>query len=477
MRKNSKDSVYGKIPPQAIELEKGILGALMIEPNCLPSVMNILFSKVFYVDAHQKIYTAICSLYDNLSNIDTLTVMERLKRNDQLELVGGGYYIAELTKSVVSSANIEFHCRIIQEKYMAREMIRIMSESVSSSFEDSTDVFEMYDKVGNELMKTQESVMTGMVKDMDYYCDKVYNEYETVKLTGVLGIQTGIKPFDKIFCGLVPPDLVVFAARPGQGKTSLALSITNNTSVSGTIPCAWFSLEMDGIQLTRRLACMQSGISHESIRQGRLSKDQEDLFFNAIDKVKSSPVYIEDKTFINIRTIRTRANLLKRKYGIKYIVVDYLQLIKGLNRDGQSREGEVADISRGLKALAKELSIPVIALSQLSREVEKRPDKMPQLSDLRESGAIEQDADEVIFLMRPEYYKMTESVKINSREYDVSALCIGKGAKNRHGSTENFAMWFNAPTMQFSTHNNDVNFSMPQSVNYSNNGKTEDYVF
>jgi replicative DNA helicase len=258
--------------------------------------------------------------------------------------------------------------------------------------------------------------------------------------------------FDRASYGIVSQVLILFAASPGGGKTALSLSIIYNTSVLGKIPCAMFSLEMDGVQLVRRLTSIDTGIPHEKIRNGHTTNNEELMLAESVEKIVNSSIYIEDKTSMNIRDIRTKASILKKKYDIGYIVVDYIQLMSGIDAKGKNREQVVSDISRGLKCIAKELEIPVIALSQLSRAVESRPDKMPQLSDLRESGAIEQDADSVLFLMRPEYYSMTEPILMKDKEYPVQGLAICSIAKNRHGSTKNIPMEFVGNTMKFKTH-------------------------
>ncbi len=449
--------IYGKVPPQATELEGAVLGAILIESSCLPQVVSLIFTEVFYIDSYQRIFKAILNLYDNQRPVDLLSVVEQLKVNEDLDNVGGQYAVTKLTRDVVSTANIEAHCILILQKYLGRELITISSEAMNDAYDDSVDVFDLYDRTDNAILNVQERVLSGSIKDMQCYAGKVYEQYETIKVTGVLGIQTGILPLDKMFCGLVPPDLIIIAARPAQGKTALALSITHYTSVLNNIPCAWFSLEMNGSQLTMRLSAIDSGLSHKDIRQGKIAPCDEQRFYTALDRVGKAPIFIEDRGVINIRTIRTRAHILKRKNKIGYIVVDYLQLMQGIDVKNKNREAVISEISRGLKELARELNIPIIALSQLSREVEKRPDKMPQLSDLRESGAIEQDADEVIFLMRPESYDFTEPVEIKGKEYDVRGLCIGKGAKNRHGDCENFAMTFIGYSMHFKTHYRDIN--------------------
>lgn len=446
---------FGKVPPQAIDLEIVVLGAMMLESQCLGEVIGVLFQDAFYLESHKLIFKAILNLYDSNKSVDLLTVISQLKNNEDLEKVGGAYAVTKLTKDVVSTASVETYCRIILQQYLKREMIKISSNNISESYEDYTDAFEIYDKADNDLIQAQEMVLGGNIKDMNHYAFKVYEQYETVESTGVLGIKTNILSFDKVFCGLVAPDLIVIAARPGQGKTSFALSLTHSISVLRNVPCAWFSLEMNGTQLTRRLVSIDSGISHEKIRTGTVDESDKKRFINSIDKVSKSPVFIEDKAGINVRSIRTRANVLKRKNNIQFIVVDYLQLVHSVEPKNKNRDNIIGEITGGLKQLALELDIPVIALSQLSREVEKRGDKMPQLSDLRESGNIEQDSDEVIFLMRPEYYDFLEPVTISGVSYEVNSLCVAKGAKNRHGATCNFAMNFHKETMHFTTHFKD----------------------
>ncbi len=477
-RKSSIDlttMVYGKIPPQAVELEDAILGALMIDVNCVFIGMSRLFPEIFYKEANQRIFTAIQKLYDQNNKIDILTVVDQLKKMEELDLVGGGYYVTKLTNAVISGANIENHINIISETYLKRQAIQLSGSLINDAYDDSTDAFDLINEADNGFQKIQEQVIGGMTKSIASFGLKVLEQHAQVKETGVLGISTGLKALDSVICGLVAPDLIIIAARPGQGKTALALSITYNTSVLNEIPCAWFSLEMDGTQLVRRLASIDTGIDHEKIRKGETTFDEDKMLGVSIDKISSSKIFIEDKAGINQRDIRTRANLLKKKHGIGFIVVDYLQLMKGIDTKNKSRENIVSDISRSLKELAKELSVPVIALSQLSREVEKRVDKMPQLSDLRESGGIEQDADEVIFLMRPEYYQMTESVRIGDKEYDVNGLTIVSTAKNRHGSTKNTPLTFKGRCMHFTDHGEEKSFySAP---NYNKPYKDDDVPF
>ena len=462
---------YGKIPPQDTAIESAILGAIMLDNSAFAVVNSYLFAAAFYSNANQLVYAAMLALYDQNKPIDLLTVVAKLREMEQLDAVGGPYYVTKTTNDVTSSANIEAHCKQVLELHLKREGIRISGEFMSECYEDSSDAFDIFNKADNSIIVAQEAVLKGTMKTMEYFAKKTYDEYGAVKETGVLGISTGIKWLDLTIGGLVSPDLIIIAARPGAGKTALALSIIHYVTVKCDVPCAMFSLEMDGVQLTRRLLSQHTGINHEDIRKGTVPSHKEVEMMMGIDVISRAKIFIEDSAAFNIRDIRTKATVLKRRQGIKYVIVDYLQLMKGVDEKGKSREAIISEISRGLKMLAKELEIPVIALSQLSREVEKRPDKMPQLSDLRESGAIEQDADCVLFLMRPDYYGMMESIEICGQEYSTRSLCVGKVAKNRHGDTKNIPMWFEGATMTIGNHPEDgVNtFGQLPQYNQQNN--------
>lgn len=444
--------ILDKTLPQSDEIEKAILGAVLLDSSCLSLAMSRLTEDMFYKIDYKAVFKAIRTLYDTSQGVDMVTVVEELKRQNNLEVAGGAYGLVMLSSSVISSVNIETHILILSELYLKREMISISHNAFSKCFLDETDVFDIISETDEKMQKAQEEVVKGMSRDMAYYGFQVLEQHATVKNTGVLGINTGIPELDKVTNGLVSPDLIIIAARPGAGKTALCLSITYNTSILRQIPCAWFSLEMDGTQLVRRLVSMDTGIPHEFIRNGKTTNEQDVMIGESVDKISQARIFIEDKTSMNIRDIRTRATILKKKHKIGYIVVDYIQLMSGIDAKGKNREQIVSDISRGLKCIAKELEIPVIALSQLSRAVESRTDKMPQLSDLRESGAIEQDADSVLFLMRPEYYGMTEPIQIGDKEFPANKLAICTIAKNRHGTTKNIAMEFTGATMQFRNH-------------------------
>lgn len=444
--------MLNKVPPHHEDLERAILGAMLIDNHCLTFAMSRLFPDVFYNDGRKKVFIAIQNLYDKNSRVDILTLIQQLRTNGALEDAGGPYQITKLTNDVVSAANIEVHINLVCEAYMKRESITLGAVLINESYDDTTDAFEIVQKADVGFQKIQERVLTGIQKDIAFYGQQVLEQHANTKLTGVLGEKTGLTALDRTMLGLVAPDFIVLAARPGAGKTALALSITNNTTIVGKIPCAWFSLEMDGTQLMRRLVSIDTQIDHKRIREGRTSKEEDFRIAESVEKISSSPLYIEDEPGMNVRSLKVRAHILKKKHGIKFIVVDYLQLMSGVETKGKSRENIVSEISRDLKNLARELSMPIIALSQLSRAVELRGDKMPQLSDLRESGSIEQDADEVLFLMRPEYYNMTEPIEIDGKDYDTNALCIADLAKNRHGPTKHMAFKFNGPCMHFTDH-------------------------
>lgn len=440
------------LPPSSQEIEEAIIGGLMIDSSYLNLAMSRLFEDMFYGINSKAIFKAIETLYDGGQGVDLIMVVEELKRQNNLDVVGGAYGVMKMTNNVVTAAHIENHILVLSEMYLKREMIKISHEAFSKAFLSETDVFDLISTTDENIQKAQERVIKGMSKDLIYYGMKVLEQHAQVKATGVLGIKTGISELDKATNGLVSPDLVIIAARPGAGKTALCLSISYNTSVLGTTPCAIFSLEMDGVQLVRRLISMDTGIAHERIRNGNTTQEEDRLIGDSVMRISDAKIFIEDKTSMNIRDIRTRASLLKKKHNIGYIIVDYIQLMSGVDAKGKNREQIVSDISRGLKCIAKELEIPVIALSQLSRAVEARADKMPQLSDLRESGAIEQDADSVLFLMRPEYYGMTEPIQIGDIDFPVQKLAICSIAKNRHGSTKHIPLEFTGNTMQFKNH-------------------------
>ncbi len=432
--------MYGKIPPQARELEEAVLGAIMLEKAAFDTVVEILKPECFYVESHQRIYLAMQSLAQKSQPIDMLTVVEELRFKSELEISGGPYYITRLTNAVVSSANIEAHSRIILQKFIQRELIRISGEIIGDAYEDSTDVFDLLDDAesklfeitNNHLRKNFDSIDTVLVKTIARIED-LRNRNEDIS-----GVPSGFPSLDRITYGWQMTDLIILAARPSVGKTAFALNLARNAALHPTkpFPVAFFSLEMSAGQLVQRILSAESEIWLEKISRGKLEEhEMKQLYAKGITRLSQAPIYIDDSAALNIFELRAKCRRLKNKHNIGLILIDYLQLMSGGgdNKNG-NREQEISRISRDLKGLAKELQVPIIALSQLSREVEKRKEgnKMPQLSDLRESGAIEQDADMVMFLYRPEYYDITanEFGENNKGETHVRI------AKHRNGSLE-----------------------------------------
>ncbi len=431
--------VFGKVPPQAKELEEAILGAIMLEKSAFDTVVEILKPECFYVEAHQRIYTAMQGLAIKSLPIDLLTVVEELKLREDLEFVGGPYYVTKLTNSVVSSANIEAHSRIVLQKFIQRELIRISGEIIGDAYEDSTDVFDMLDDAesklfeitNNHLRKNFDSIDTVLVKTIQRIED-MRNRQEDIT-----GVPTGFPSLDKVTYGWQPTDLIILAARPSVGKTAFALNLARSAAMHPTKPTAvgFFSLEMSSAQLVQRILSAESEIWLEKIARGKLEEhEMKQLYKRGIEKLSKAPIFIDDSAALNIFELRAKCRRLKNKHNVGMIIIDYLQLMSGSADRNSNREQEISKISRDLKGLAKELQIPIIALSQLSREVEKRKEgnKMPQLSDLRESGAIEQDADMVMFLYRPEYYDIASNEFGESNKGETHV----KIAKHRNGSLE-----------------------------------------
>ncbi|MFI2743965.1 replicative DNA helicase [Zhouia sp. PK063] len=433
----------GRIPPQAIDLEEAVLGAMMIDKKGVDEIIDILHAEVFYKEAHKHIYEAIVHLFESSEPIDLLTVSAQLKKNAKLEVIGGDFYLIQLTKKVSSSAHIEFHARIILQKYIQRSLIKISSEIIEDAYEESTDVFDLldnaeakfYEVTQGNIKKSSESAQS-LVMQAKKKIEEISNK------EGLSGIPSGFDKLDKLTSGWQPSDLIIVAARPGMGKTALTLSMARNIAVNTNIPVAFFSLEMSSVQLITRLISSETGLSSEKLRTGKLEKHEWEQLNVKVKNLESAPLFIDDTPSLSIFDLRAKARRLASQHGIRMIIIDYLQLMTaGGSQKGGNREQEISTISRNLKALAKELNVPVIALSQLSRAVETRGgSKRPLLSDLRESGAIEQDADIVSFIYRPEYYKIDEW---DDEERSPTA---GQGefivAKHRNGGLENIRLKF-----------------------------------
>lgn len=431
--------VYGKVPPQAKDLEEAVLGAVLLEKSAFDTIVEILKPECFYVEAHQRIFMAMQSLANKSQPIDILTVAEELRSKEELEMVGGPYYVTRLTNAVVSSAHIEAHARIILQKFIQRELIRISGEIIGDAYEDSTDVFDLLDDAESKLFEITNNHLRKNFDTIDSVLVKTIQRIEDLrhKNEDVTGVPSGFTHLDRITYGWQNTDLIILAARPAVGKTAFALNLARNAAMSPTkpTPVALFSLEMSAGQLVQRILAAESEIWLEKIARGKLEEhEMKQLYARGIQRLAQAPLFIDDTPALNIFELRAKCRRLKNKHNIGMIIIDYLQLMSGTNenRNG-NREQEISNISRNLKALAKELSVPIIALSQLSRAVEQRGAKdgsrVPQLSDLRESGAIEQDADMVMFLYRPEYYDVTTSAEGDN----IKGLTEVKIAKHRNG--------------------------------------------
>lgn len=431
--------VYGKVPPQAKDLEEAVLGAVMLEKGAFDTVIEILKPECFYVDAHQRIFRAMQGLANKSQPIDILTVVEELRFKEELDLVGGPYFVTKLTNSVVSSANIEAHSRIILQKFIQRELIRISGEIITDAYEDSTDVFDLLDQAESKMYEVTSKHLKNNYESIDSVLVKTIQRIEDLRHRNedITGVPTGFPSLDRVTYGWQNTDLIILAARPAVGKTAFALNLARNAALHPTKPTgvAVFSLEMSAGQLVQRILSAESEIWLEKIARGKMEEhEMKQLYAKGIQRLAQAPIFIDDTAALNIFELRAKCRRLKSINKIGLIIIDYLQLMSGTGDRNSNREQEISTISRSLKGLAKELQVPIVALSQLSREVEKRKDgnKMPQLSDLRESGAIEQDADMVCFLYRPEYYDVTSNEMGESNKGETHVRI----AKHRNGSLE-----------------------------------------
>lgn len=439
----------GKMPPQALELEQAVLGALMVEKDAVISVLDVLKPESFYKDSHQKIFKAIVELSSKLEPIDIMTVTEELRSINELDEVGGAVYLAQLTSKVGSAAHLEYHAKIIAQKYIQRELIRVSSEIQTKAFDDSLDVDDLLDYSEMELFKVAEGNIKRETAPINTLVKQALKNLEEAgqREDGLSGVPCGFSELDRMTSGWQDSDLVIVAARPSMGKTAFVLSMARNMAVDHAVPVAFFSLEMSSLQLVNRLIVSESGISHEKIRNGKLTAQEWTQLTVKIGDLQDSKVYIDDTPALSIFELRAKCRRLKAQYDVGIIVIDYLQLMTGPNDSKGSREQEVSTISRSLKAIAKELNVPIIALSQLNRSVETRGgNKRPQLSDLRESGAIEQDADMVLFIHRPEYYGFEEDEEGNSL-LGVAEIIV---AKHRNGAVGDIKLRFRKEQAKFS---------------------------
>ena len=440
---------HGKIQPQAVDLEEAVLGAMMLEKDAVSAVIDILSPAVFYKESHKKIMAGISSLFSKSEPVDILTVTNELKSTGDLEMVGGPYYITMLTSRIASTANVEYHARIILQKHIQRELIRISSEIIKDAFEDTTDVFDLLDRAEQNLFSVSESNLRRNFEDMPSLVKQAILDIENAKNADehMRGVPSGYVDIDRITSGWQKSDLIILAARPSMGKTAFALNMARNIAVDFNKPIAFFSLEMSSVQLVTRLISSETELKSDKLKRGDLQSYEWQQLTDKVTNLVDAKMFIDDTPALSIFELRAKCRRLKQQHDIQMVFIDYLQLMSGGSDNRGNREQEISNISRSLKALAKELDIPVLALSQLSRAVETRPGqaKRPILSDLRESGAIEQDADLVLFIYRAEYYKI-DAYEDGSPTQGVSEIII---AKHRNGAVGDVKLRFIADFARF----------------------------
>ena len=438
---------YGKLPPQAVDVEEAVLGALMLERDAYVTVADIIDTPSFYKEEHQKIFDAIKKLSGNEKPVDLLMVTQELKDREQLDEIGGPGYITQLTRRVASAAHIEFHARIIAQKFIQRELIRVSSEIQTKSYDDTIDVDDLIDFSESSLFQVAEGNIKKETRPIKPVLNEAIQQIEKARnqKDGLSGVPSGFTALDRITSGWQRTDLIIIAARPAMGKTAFVLSMARNMAVDHNRPVAVFSLEMSSLQLVNRLIAAETELGAEKIKTGKLEEYEWHQLNQRIKSLDNAPLFIDDTPALSIFELRAKCRRLKMQHNIEVIIVDYLQLMTAGSDSRGSREQEVSMISRSLKAIAKELDVPILALSQLNRSVESREGKRPQLSDLRESGAIEQDADIVTFIHRPDYYGITEDESGNSL-LGVAEIII---AKHRNGATADIHLRFKKELAKF----------------------------
>lgn len=452
-------SDMGRVQPQAKDLEEAVLGALMLEKDAYSLISEILRPECFYEKAHEMIFSAIVDLAATQRPVDMLTVTEQLKKRGELDMVGGPFYISQLTTKVASSAHIEYHARIIAQKYLARELINFSGAVQAKAFDETIDVDDLMQEAEGKLFEISQRNVKKDVTQINPVISEAITmlQQASSRPEGLSGLSSGFKDLDKITTGWQNSDLVIIAARPAMGKTAFVLSMAKNMAVDYNSAVAVFSLEMSNVQLVNRLIVNVAEISGYKIKTGQLESYEWEQLDRKLKHLYDAPIYVDDTPSLSVFELRTKARRLVREHNIKCIIIDYLQLMNASGMNFGSREQEVSMISRSLKGLAKELNIPIIALSQLNRGVEGRqgPEgKRPQLADLRESGAIEQDADMVCFIHRPEYYKITEDEKGNSL-LGIAEIII---AKHRNGATGDVRLRFKSDYAKFMNLDDDNSY-------------------
>ena len=469
----------GRIQPRDKDLEEAVLGALMLEKDAFTAVCDILKPESFYEPANQRIYQAIQTLGASQQPIDMLTVTEQLRLNGTLDEVGGPVYISELTSKVASGAHVEYHARIIAQKYLARELISFASAIESKAFDESNDIDDILQEAEGKLFEISQRNVKKDVTQIDPVISNAIEQIQSAanRESGLSGLETGFHDLDKLTSGWQNSDLIIIAARPAMGKTAFVLSMAKNMAVNYNTPVAVFSLEMSNLQLVNRLISNACELPGDKIKSGKLTQLEWDQLMSRIKHLYGAPLFIDDTPSLSILELRTKARRLVREHQVKFIIIDYLQLMNASGMKFGSREQEVSMISRSLKQLAKELNIPIVALSQLNRSVEsrgeagKKDSRRPQLSDLRESGAIEQDADIVCFIHRPEYY-LHSSTDAEGR--DIRGLAEFIVAKHRSGAVDDINMRFRSKFARFENWGEEQEIIQHQTVGSKLNNSNQD---
>jgi len=435
MAEQSIEQSSGRVPPQAVDVEMSVLGAMLLDKEAVSRSLEVIDETAFYKPAHQIIFKAIISLFEKNEAVDSITVVEELRRMGKLDEIGGPIYIADLSMRVTSAANVEYHAKIVLEKALMRNLISASSEITSRAFNEQDDALDLLDEAENKIFQISEKRMKKSFVPMKEAMFSTMEMLESIhgKHSGVTGVPSGFTVLDNMTGGFQNSDLIIVAARPSMGKTALVLSLARNAAVDHNKPIGFFSLEMSSQQLVLRLICAEARVDAHSVRTGRLPEEQWRHLSTRIGKLYNAKIFIDDTPALSVLELRAKARRLRAEHDISMVIIDYLQLMQG-PKNAPSREQEISTISRSLKALAKELNIPVIALSQLNRAVEVSADKRPTLANLRESGAIEQDADVVLFIHRPEKYNIMEEGGKSTQ--GIAEIIIGKQRNGPTGEVE-----------------------------------------
>ncbi len=432
-----------RVPPQNLEAEQAVLGAMLIEKEAIARVTELLKGGDFYREAHRLIFEAMLDLYNRNEAVDMITVIELLKREDNLEKVGGIAYVTSLANSVPTAANVHYHAKIVEEKALLRQLIQTSTQIAALGYEGSEEVSQIVDQAEKMILEVSNRRIGGDFAPIKSIVLDAFGKIEQLYESrgGITGLATGFKDLDRLTSGLQKSDLILVAARPSMGKTAFTLNIASNVAIREKKAVAFFSLEMSKEQLVQRMLCAEASIDSQKLRIGELEDDDWTKLINAADRLSGAPIFIDDTAGISVLEMRSKARRLKVEHDLSLIIIDYLQLMQGSGgKGGENRQQEISEISRSLKGLARELGVPVVALSQLSRSVESRQVKKPMLSDLRESGSLEQDADIVAFLYREDYYNPDTENK------NITEIIV---AKHRNGPVDSVQLFFHKQFTRF----------------------------